>query len=86
MRLLSARVLDARGNPLHLILAVQLHFLELDFFQEVFRTKVGCFGESLEFCIVFRVLLGQTLILGVCIEKYVPRVPLQDCHAFLLND
>jgi len=29
-------------------------------------------------------LLGQTLILGVCIEKYVARCPRETCHAFLL--
>jgi hypothetical protein len=26
------------------------------------------------------VLLGQTLILGVCFQEYVPRVPLRTCH------
>jgi hypothetical protein len=31
------------------------------------------------------VLLGQTLILGVCVEEYVPRCPLCGCHAFLLT-
>jgi hypothetical protein len=77
--------LDAQGNPLHLILAVEFHFFQLDFFQEVFRIQVGCFGDSLQFCFVPSVLLGQTLILGVCFEKYVPRVPLQCCHAFLLT-
>jgi hypothetical protein len=30
-------------------------------------------------------LLGQTLILGVCVEEYVPRVPRQRGHAFLLT-
>jgi hypothetical protein len=81
---MSARALDARSNPLHLIFAVELHLLELDFFQEVVRIQVGRCGKFLKFGIVSRVLLGQTLILGVCIEKYVPRVPLQHCHAFLL--
>jgi hypothetical protein len=84
LRMGSARALDARSNPLHLIFTVQLHLLQLDFFQEVFGTKVGGRGEFLKFCIVSRVLLGEALILGVRIEKYVPRVPLQDCHAFLL--
>jgi hypothetical protein len=27
------------------------------------------------------VLLGQTLIVGVCVEEYVPRCPLCCCHA-----
>jgi len=31
------------------------------------------------------VLLGQTLILGVCFEEYVPRCPLRSGHAFLLT-
>jgi len=31
------------------------------------------------------VLLCQTLILGVCLEGYVPRCPLRACHAFLLT-
>jgi hypothetical protein len=30
-------------------------------------------------------LLGQTLILGVCVEEYVPRVASQTGHAFLLT-
>ena len=29
---MGARAMDTRGNPLHLIFAVELHFLELDFF------------------------------------------------------
>jgi hypothetical protein len=29
-------------------------------------------------------LLAQTLIVGVGIEEYVPRVALDSCHAFLL--
>jgi hypothetical protein len=33
---LCPRSLDTQGNPLHLILAVELHLLKLDFFQEVF--------------------------------------------------
>jgi hypothetical protein len=77
-------LLDSQGNPLHLILAVELHLFQLDFFQEVFRIQVGCFGDSLQFCFVLSMLFGQTLIIGVCFEKYVPRVPLQCCHAFLL--
>src|SRR5690348_17438378 len=78
---LCPRSLDTQGNALHLVLAVELHLLQLDFFQEVFGTEVGCRGDSLQFCFVFRVLLGQTLILGVCIEEYVPRCPLRCCHA-----
>jgi hypothetical protein len=58
----GASALHARSNPLHLILAVQLHLLELDFFQEVFGIEVGPGGEFLKFFGVFRVLLGQTLI------------------------
>jgi hypothetical protein len=77
-------VLDTRGDPIHLVLAVELHFFELYFLQEVFRTKVGSGGEFLELCIVLGVLLGQTLIFGVCGEEYVPRAPLQHGHAFLL--
>jgi hypothetical protein len=76
--------LDTQGNPLHLILAVEFHLLQFDFFQEIFRAKVGCFGDSLQFRFVVLMLFCQTLILGVCFEKYVPRVPLQCCHAFLL--
>jgi hypothetical protein len=30
------------------------------------------------------VLLGQTLVFGVCLENYVPRCPRDACHAFLL--
>jgi hypothetical protein len=81
---MSAGALDTRDDPFHLVFAVQLHFLELDFFQEGFRIQVGGRTEFLEFRFVFRVLLDQTLILGVCIEEYVPRAPLQACHAFLL--
>jgi hypothetical protein len=73
--------LDTQGNPLHLIFTVELQLLQLDFFQEVFRTEVGSYGDSSKFCFVFRVLLGQTLILGVCIEEYVPRCPLGSCDA-----
>jgi hypothetical protein len=61
----SWRPLRAGGNPLHLIFAVQLHFLELDFFLEVFRIEVGIRGEFLEFGFVPGMLLGKTLILGV---------------------
>src|SRR2546425_5538162 len=81
----GARAYDTRGNPLHLILAVELHFLQLDFFQEVFRIQVGRLGDFLQFCFVLPVLLCQTLILGVCLEGYVPRCPLHACHAFLLT-
>ena len=80
-----AAVPDAGGDSLHLILAVQLHLLELYFFQEVFRAEVGIRGEFLKLCCVLCVLLGQTLIFGVCIEKYVPRVSRQRGHAFLLT-
>src|SRR5258706_13756728 len=64
---------NTRGNPLHLVLAVELQFLQFDFFQEVFRIQVGPLGDFLEFCSVLPVLLCQTLILGVCFEGYVPR-------------
>jgi hypothetical protein len=40
----------------------------------------------LEFGFVLGMLLGQTLILGVCIEEYVPRVPRHCGHAFLPKD
>src|SRR6266850_6341087 len=76
---------DTRGNPLHLILAVELHLLQFDFFQEVFRIQVGRFGDFLQFCFILLVLLCQTLILGVCFKEYVPRCPLRSCHAFLLT-
>src|SRR2546425_7330066 len=79
----GTRAYDTRGNPLHLILAVELHFLQLDFFQEVFRIQVGRLGDFLQFCFVLPVLLRQTLILGVCLEGYVPRCPLRASHAFL---
>jgi hypothetical protein len=36
MWVMGPRAMDTRGNPLHLILAVEFHFLEFDFFQEVF--------------------------------------------------
>src|SRR5713101_3763612 len=81
----GARAYDTRGNPLHFILAVELHLLQLDFFQEVFRIQVGRLGDLLQFRFVLLVLLGQTLILGVCFEEYVPRCPLRSCHAFLLT-
>jgi hypothetical protein len=81
----SARPMHAGGDPLHLIFTVELHFLELDFFQEVFRVEVGIRGKFLEFGFVLGMLLGQTLILGVCIEEYVPRVPRHSGHAFLLT-
>src|SRR6266852_5503304 len=77
---MGAGALYTGGNPLHFILAVELHFLELDFFQQVFRIQVGSCGEFLKFCFVLGVLLCQTLILGVCFQKYVPRVPLRACH------
>jgi len=82
----SLRAMDARGNPLHLVFAVQLHFLELDFLQEVFGAEVRVGFDLREFLFVFGVLFGQTLIFGVCIENYVPRCPLQHCHACLLTD
>src|SRR5258708_6186854 len=81
----GTRAYDTRGNPLHLILAVELHLLQLDFFQEVFRIQVGRLGDFLQFCFVLPVLLCQTLILGVCLEGYVPGCPLRACHAFLLT-
>jgi hypothetical protein len=33
---LRARSFDTRSNPLHLILAVEFHLFQLDFFEEVF--------------------------------------------------
>ncbi len=66
---MRAGAMDARGNPLHFILAVEFHFLELDFFQQVFRIQVGSCGEFLKFCFVLGVLLCQTLILGVCFQE-----------------
>src|SRR5947207_5016844 len=63
LRVCGASALHPRSNPLHLVLAVQLHLLKFDFFQEVFGTEVGPSGEFLKFCLVFRVLLGQTLVL-----------------------
>ena len=80
----SAHTLDTQSDPLHLILAVELHFLEFDFFEKVFRTEVGRFEDFLKFCFVVLVLFEQTPIISVYIEEYVPRVPLQCCHAFLL--
>jgi hypothetical protein len=85
LRVGSARALDTQSDPLHLILAVELHFLEFYFFEKVFRTEV-CRGEDfLKFRFVVLVLFEQTPIVSVCIEEYIPRVPLQGCHAFLLN-
>src|SRR5579864_5643510 len=79
--LLSVRLsaVNARGDPLHLVFAVQFHFLEFYFFQQVFGIQVGSCGEFLQFCFVLGVLLCQTLILGVCFQEYVPRVPLSTC-------
>src|SRR5439155_361411 len=85
LAVIGLRALDTRGNPLHLILAVELHLLQFDFFQEVFRIQVGRLGDLLQFCFVLLVLPCQTLILGVCFEEYVPRCPLRSCHAFLLT-
>src|SRR6516162_4455447 len=82
---LRARALDTRSNPFHFILAVQFQLFQLDLFQEVFRTEVGFFEDSLQLCVVLLMLLKQTLIIGVCIEEYVPRAPLHFCHAFLLR-
>jgi hypothetical protein len=84
LRVLRPHAVDTRGNPLHLVFAVQFHLLELDFFEEVFRTEVGGPGDSLQLDIVLLVLLGQTLVFGVCLENYVPRCPRDACHAFLL--
>jgi hypothetical protein len=77
--------MGAGRNTFHLILALQLHFLEIHFFEEGFRTEVRICGDSLKFRFVLRMLLGQTLILGVCVEEYVPRVASQTGHAFLLT-
>ena len=80
----SARALDTQSDPLHLIFAVELHFLEFYFFEKVFRTEVGRFEDFLKFRFVVLVLFKQTPIVSVCVEEYVPRCPLQCCHAFLL--
>ena len=80
----SARALDTQSDSLHLILAVELHFLEFYFFEKVFRTEVGRLEDSLKFCFVVLVLFKQTPVISVCIEEYVPRCPLHCCHAFLL--
>ena len=81
----SARTLDTQSDPLHLIFAVELHFLEFYFFEKVFRTEVGGAEDFPEFRFVELVLFEQTPIVSVCIEEYVPRAALQGCHAFLLN-
>src|SRR5215467_12179685 len=85
LRVTSPLAQDPRSNTLHLIFAVELHFFQLNLFQEVFRIQVRGFGDSLEFCFVLPVLLCQTLILGVCLKNYVPRCPLRASHAFLLT-
>src|SRR5579871_3554257 len=84
LRVSSARALDTQSDPLHLILTVELHFLEFYFFEKVFRTEVGRAEDSLQFRFVVLVLFEQTPVVSVRIEEYVPRVPLQCCHAFLL--
>src|SRR5260370_41606679 len=58
----GTRAHDTRGNSLPLILAVELHLFQLDFFQEVFRIQVGRLGDFLKFCFVLPVMLCQTLI------------------------
>ena len=40
--------MDASSYALHLILAVQLSFFELYFFDEGFRTEVGICGDFLK--------------------------------------
>jgi len=77
--------LDTQGDPLHLIFAVELHFFEFYFFEKVFRTEVCRVEDSSKFRFIMLVLFEQTPIVSVCIEEYVPRAPLQACHAFLLN-
>src|SRR5580693_5162992 len=52
----GTRAYDTRGNSLHLILAVEFHLLQLNFFQEVFRIQVGRLGDFLKFCFVLPVL------------------------------
>lgn len=81
----SSRAVDTRGNTFHLVFYVELQFFQPDFFDEVFGIQVGGLREFLKFCFVLMVLLGQTLVFGVCIEYYVPRAPLRSCHAFLLK-
>jgi hypothetical protein len=76
----SAGAVEAR-ETLHFILYVKLEFLEADFFDQVFGTEVGRLGEFLKLRIILPVLFGQTLILGVCSENYVPRAPLRCGHA-----
>jgi hypothetical protein len=63
---------------------VKLQFFQSDFFDEVFRIVVGRVGKVLKFCFVLPVLLAQTLVFGVCLDYYVPRVTLQFGHAVLL--
>jgi hypothetical protein len=65
LRMVRTGALNAGGNSLHLILAVELHFFKFDFFQEVFRTEVGSFEDFLEFRFQLLVLLGQTPVVGV---------------------
>src|SRR2546430_2697434 len=62
---IGTRAYDTCANPLHLILAVELHLLQFDFFQEVFRIQVGRLGDSLQFCFVLPVLLCQTPSISV---------------------
>jgi hypothetical protein len=57
LRVLRPHAVDTCGNPFHLVFTEELHFLELDFFEEVFGTEVGSPGDSLQFAIVFPVLL-----------------------------
>jgi hypothetical protein len=86
LRSSGAGAVNAGGDALHLVLAVELHFLELNFLQEIFGAEVRVGFDFLEFLFVSNVFLGQTLIVGVCLENYVPRVPPQNFHAFLLTD
>jgi hypothetical protein len=76
---------NARGEAFHFILDVKLHFFQSDFFDEVFGIEVGRLGEFLEFGFILLMLFGQTLVLRVCLENYVPRAPLRCRHAYLLG-
>src|SRR5260370_16323252 len=79
----GTRAYDTRGNPLHLILAVEFHLFQLDFFPEVFRIQVGRLGDFLKFCFVLPVLLCQPLILCFFLDGNVPSCPRRPCLPFL---
>src|SRR5260370_33380790 len=57
-----------RSDPLHLIFTVELHLLQPDFFQEVFRIQVGGLGYFLKSCFVLPARACNTLICRICRE------------------